>query len=450
MRILALVLVLVFLFESFGLSAERRIQAGDRIAVSFFDNEDLNMQATVPASGEVLFKLIGKMVVAGLTPSELEKKLTEKYSAYVRQPKVAVVVLSLAEQTRRVYVLEGVREPGAYALPEAGEMTLLQLISAAGGLLKDADGRQIRILRKASKTGKRQILIKNVDELIRPETPTADFGLQADDVVVVPRTGYIDVVGEVNSPGSLPVEVAQEPTLTHILILAGGYTSQADLSRVEIIRGGKRETVDLGSYLFDGKGKDTVLKPGDTVFVPTALPIHIFGAVEKPGMFPYPVGQKLTLTEALSMAGGFSESADLRHIRILRTGEGSSLVVDLRKTVLGEEESEKEFRIYPGDSIIVPELRPVYVHGEVKKAGMYYPAVGEKLTVSRVIAMAGGFGESPLMKSIQIRRLQPDGSFRVIKVDLRPLYRKGDTSCDVEVKPGDEVFVPESIWGGGP
>lgn len=452
-RLPVLALFCIFSVRLTAAEPERKIELGDNIVVTFFNNPDLDLQAAVPPSGEVIFKLVGKVKVVGMLPSELEKKLTELYKPYVRDPIVSVLILKFGTEMRQVYVLEGVKKPGAFPLPETEEMTLLQAISLAEGLLPEANRQQVRILRKDAQSGQRKVVVVSLDEITRPDSPSPDFPLVANDVVVVPRVAYVHILGAVQNAGSYVLPMGADTVLTQVLALAGSYSHDADLQNVEIIRGSQRQKVNLAAFFWNrSKENNPVVLPGDTVFVPVASLIHVFGAVAKPGAYPYPVGQTLTLAEAISMAEGLAREADVTNIRLSRPGSPDRQVTtfDLTKLILGTEDPKKDIAILPGDLIIVPRLQPIYVHGRVKAAGVYYPSPGEKLTVSRAVAMAGGFDTSPLTKAIQLRRMAPDGKFKTTEVDLRSLYRSGDTSHDVEVLPGDEVFVPENIWGGGP
>ena len=87
-----------------------------------------------------------------------------------------------------------------------------------------------------------------------------------------------------------------------------------------------------------------VLRDGDTVFVPRAESVYVFGQVKNPGA--YTLQQKDTsVLQALSLAGGMTDRGATTRIRIVRmmAGEKKELKVKLSDIVL------------PGDTIIVAE-----------------------------------------------------------------------------------------------
>jgi polysaccharide biosynthesis/export protein len=105
-----------------------RIAAGDKIAVAVFGQPDLSAEATVDHNGNLRLPVIGDVVAASLTASELEKSIGRSLEqGWVRRP---VVSIKIAE-FRPIYVLGVVRTPGLYAYRE-GE-PVLAAIARAGG-----------------------------------------------------------------------------------------------------------------------------------------------------------------------------------------------------------------------------------------------------------------------------------------------------------------------------
>jgi polysaccharide export outer membrane protein len=87
------------------------------------------------------------------------------------------------------------------------------------------------------------------------------------------------------------------------------------------------------------------------VIEPRSKRYYIQGQVTRPGQ--YTLDQELTLTQVISIAGGFTQWADEGSIVVLR-GEGDAktrLVVDFTRIIKGK---DKDIPINPGDTIIVP------------------------------------------------------------------------------------------------
>ena len=140
------------------------------------------------------------------------------------------------------------------------------------------------------------------------------------------------IVGEVRHPGAYPL--AGELRLLELLALAGSVTPSA-AEQVVVVRAGagtegpvlpeggagvETVRVELGA-LQDGDLSDNLaLRHGDTVFVPEADVVYVFGEVHNPGRYPI-LGDTIVL-QALSLAGGSTEFAALNRIRILRMVDG--------------------------------------------------------------------------------------------------------------------------------
>jgi len=125
--------------------AEYRIGPKDLLDVKVFEVPELNVERRVSDSGKIDLPLLGEFPVAGMTATEaasrLETMLKEKY---VNRASVSIVIKEY--QDKPVSVLGAVARPGS--LTVSGNWTLLQAISAAGGLTPQA-GKKIYVLRRA-------------------------------------------------------------------------------------------------------------------------------------------------------------------------------------------------------------------------------------------------------------------------------------------------------------
>lgn len=133
------------------------------------------------------------------------------------------------------------------------------------------------------------------------------------------RSRQISVLGQVNRPGRFAVE---EPTLrlTDMLAMAGGI-SPLGADTVTIIRPHEPEDEHIEIELlglFDAPPllRNIELLNGDTVFVPRAPVVYIYGEVQHPGAFR--LERKMTVIQALSLAGGFTMRGTEKGLRIKR------------------------------------------------------------------------------------------------------------------------------------
>ena len=143
-------------------------------------------------------------------------------------------------------------------------------------------------------------------------------------------------------------------------------------------------------------------------------------------------------------------------MRILRRspeGELSDVLqVDMEKISaatsveeIREAAEEEDPVLEAGDTVVVDIQKRVYIMGEVRSPGAYWAPPGEKLTIMRVLTMAGWFAEYPKSSAVRLLRESGDpeagGKVECIQVDIRNVKR--GRAEDIEVKPGDMIYVPE-------
>lgn len=83
------------------------------------------------------------------------------------------------------------------------------------------------------------------------------------------------------------------------------------------------------------------------------------------------------------------------------------------------------------------------VNGQVTHPGKY--DLRENITVTEALAIAGGATDAAKSSQVLLFRRLPGGSMvEVRKLDMRRMYKKGDLTEDVSLKPGDLIFVPQT------
>ena len=80
--------------------------------------------------------------------------------------------------------------------------------------------------------------------------------------------------------------------------------------------------------------------------------VIVYGQVQKPGSFPY--AELMTVSQAISLAGGFTAMAKREEVRVFRreNNQQRGMVLDLR--AIAEGHAPNQF-VAPGDEIYVPE-----------------------------------------------------------------------------------------------
>lgn len=241
-----------------------RIGPGDVLAVAVWDNRDLDQRVFVRPDGKISLPLLGEVKAGGLTVAELTEKLVERYGKTVKGAQVMVDVQDI--RSRPAFFLGGVGRPGPLQLTQ--DLTLLQAISVAGGLLPTADLESASILR-----GERFIPVDFV-KLIQKGDNTQNIKLEPGDTIVVPVADVVYVQGEVKNPGAL--KFSKDLTMVKAIAQAGGFTPLAAPKRVTLLRGEgvKKENmrVNVNAMIAEPESApDMPLKPNDIIIVPQRL-----------------------------------------------------------------------------------------------------------------------------------------------------------------------------------
>jgi polysaccharide export outer membrane protein len=154
----------------------------------------------------------------------------------------------------------------------------------------------------------------------------------------------VDVGGAVKTPG---IQILRGPTpLTEVVAAAGG-PEDASVMDVELIRaGGERSTHALADL--HAAREPLLVHRGDTVTLRHGRQVYLDGEVKREGPVPYRKG--LTLTQAITLAGGPSPFASRRRATVL-TAKGERIVVNLNAVRKG---TAQDRVLEPDDRITLP------------------------------------------------------------------------------------------------
>ncbi len=168
------------------------------------------------------------------------------------------------------------------------------------------------------------------------------------------------------------------------------------------------------------------------------------GFVSRAGIYELRPGD--TVLTLLSFAGGVQvERADMRRATLRKANSNELIPIDLF-AILNRADITQNYEIEDGDSLNVPESNNrILVLGQVPKIGVYN--YKEPMSLQDVLAQAGG--EIPtrswLSKTLVIReRPGMPGVFDRIQCDIVRFIRNGDSAQNIQLMPGDIVYVPET------
>ena len=165
------------------------------------------------------------------------------------------------------------------------------------------------------------------------------------------------IVGEVRSPGTYPL--SGNMTLVEALARAGSTLPTASGEAVIVHAGDSTDgpvipttdpddpnvvRMNLRELEKGGFSQNAVLRDGDTIFIPRAESVYVFGQVKNPGA--YGLQQKnTTVLQALALAGGVTNRGSTNRIQIVRMVNGRKEEVSVKLNDV----------VRPGDTIVVRE-----------------------------------------------------------------------------------------------
>ena len=118
------------------------LDAGDRVRIIVFGQQNLSNVYTVSANGTVSVPLIGEVRARGLTAGEVARQVARRLrSQYIKDPKVTAEVITY----RPFYILGEVTRPGQY--PFASGLTVENAVAVAEGYTPRAKKRFVRLTR---------------------------------------------------------------------------------------------------------------------------------------------------------------------------------------------------------------------------------------------------------------------------------------------------------------
>ena len=232
---------------------------------------------TVNGLGKINYSFLDDVEIAGLTPTQLDALLTKELSAYIKNPRIDVMVkeyksksaLALGEFSLLRASVGGSSGSGQIFLK--GKTTLMDFIALAHGYTVNGDIRRLKLIRK----GKTYVI--NIYDIIAQGNENLNVIINAGDTVDIPELPAVGekvfVMGEVANQGVYDLKNADD--LLSAIALAGKFTDEAKEENTLIVRAtepGKKPIVmmaDCEALLERADLSQNIkLRDGDLVYVP--------------------------------------------------------------------------------------------------------------------------------------------------------------------------------------
>lgn len=405
--------------------ATYQLSPQDEISVSVLRHQELTANYVIPPDGAIDFPRAGRVQVTGKTTAELATALKAKYSEFLVNPEVTVVLLRARQ--KMAFISGEVAKPGQYPITETTRVT--ELIAAAGDLI----GERIEL----SATLKHGETVSPVDlqGAVKGDKPDANLRIQEGDqlMIIAPVKIMVVVMGQVKNPG--PLKLRQGSTTVDALAAAGDVTDRPERMRISLVRG--MTTTSM-------KWNEAVpVQDGDVIQVEKEKQarIYINGSVKNPGAYDLPDGGGVL--EAIALAGGVLPTASLVQITIVRKKDDSTERINLAEALTKGVVASNP-KLGPEDSIIVPESTArIAVWGTVRAPGKFSISETTPITVMEALSMAGGADKKAKLSKVTVFR-SVNGQTEYINVNVSDILNKKKSELNIALMSGDVVYVPES------
>ena len=163
------------------------IGPGDSLNVFVWRNPELSTSVAVRPDGKFSTSLVEDLQASGKTPTELAREIEQALGEYIRDPLVTVTVGGfIGEYSEQVRVVGEAAQP--QAIPYRKNMTVLDVMIAAGGLTEFAAGNRASIVRGGG-GGEEQYRVR-LNDLIKDGDISANVPMQPGDILISPEAWF--------------------------------------------------------------------------------------------------------------------------------------------------------------------------------------------------------------------------------------------------------------------
>jgi len=379
--------------------------AGDVIIIDVWGQSQMSYELTVSVNGNIDIPLAGPVYVAGITISDARNRILAKlkniYGDLGNTTTASIHTGTL--RTISVNVMGEVFAPGTYTV--SGAASLFNVLYLSGGPTYNGSFRNIQLIRNG-----KVVATLDVYDFLLNYNSEVNVPLYNGDIIMIPTyQKRISVGGEFKRTGYF--EAKEGETIDDIIRYAGGYTPNALIENLKLIRQGR-----IGKEFKDVTDPTSIaVMNGDSISVPKANDrrcdnvVYITGGgVFNQGGYEYTDGMKLS--ELLQKAGGLVENAFLMRGVITRFNDDYTLQ-SLNFNVADLAAGKYDLTLKNNDKILIStidEMRdaPVLtIKGAVRNGGVF--DYRDNITLGDLILLAGGLTSDASTSSVEIVRKLP-------------------------------------------
>ena len=389
-----------------------RLAPGDVVRVEIYElvaanQTDVSVRV-IDQAGSIRLPTLGDIQAAALTVDELQEDIIKRLTGLISDPLVTVVLEDGRSFQFTIY--GAVAGTGIYALTRP-DFRIMDALSLAGGTASTTQ--KIMIIREVA-----------IDEAVRPEyerggastTGTSD-GTGEEDLSDI--DALIDALGgDAVSPSAM--RQSDEPPVD-VDDLKGVSVEDRPFAvpGTDRVRSASSQEANSDAFVFDEDRQEWVRISAEEV-----------AELERSG------GSIRPNTNRESVA----------NIPEQRQSPYATRIIELDYQALARGDSNLNVVIRPGDRVFIdtPEIGVVYIDGEIIRPGVYQLPIAGKLTLSRLVAAAGGLNPIAIPERVDFTRKISADREATLRVNLAAIRNRAEP--DIFMRSDDHVHIGTNFF----
>ena len=463
---------------------EYKLAPGDVIRVSIpqlisADQTDISTRV-VDQSGRISLPIIGQMPAAGLTVEQVEEDVKKRLAGIITNPKAFISV-----EEARAYqfrVLGSVEQPGLFALNKP-DLRVLDALALARGAAPSTTRVLITRAKATSSQYENSFTSGSTTAPATTAPATTDAGTtvapSGTDKPAVPTTPPDSAIDDLinalpgtapaapeSAPGAAtpppaasekpvetpaPTEPAAEPAPTQPAAapaparmgMLGNNGRQDPPVDIDSLEPAKAKDVGSAPAVVPEEGDRFVFDPATQAWVKMGRGGEVQSAATAAAAPADATSAGATTDAAPGLKTGEAARARTKN-QAKKAFESRVIEIDYNQLVRGA--ANLNVIIRPDDMLYCDtgDVGVVYIDGLIARPGVYNLPTSGKLTLSRLVAAAGGLGELAIPQRVDlVRRIGTDKE-ACIRVNLAAIRNRAEP--DIFLRPDDHINIGTNFW----
>ncbi len=325
----------------------------DVLDVTVGNHPDLDQTVQINSEGKINLRELGSFTAVGKTRDAIKAEIQTEANKTLNNAPVSVILRE--RHSRKIFVDGSIAAPGPVELRPGWRV--LDAISAGHGLPLKPNRYRAGLIRDGI-----NIPLELTKIYLNPESDS-NLLLQPNDRLVFNEIEIVrkrvTVLGQVGRPSTYDVD--DETSLLTLLGQAGGLQPAAALTKATVTRGDTVIPLDIRPVIAKGTVDQSILKfqfqNNDVLSIPAVETTYqVLGQVGRPAKYLLPEQSTITVLDALTAAGGPTQSANLKGAVIRRVVNGKPTDVKVDFAALQKKgDASANILIQPNDILIIPE-----------------------------------------------------------------------------------------------